>query len=284
METNFTYIPKYDGRGAYPRFGTIAVYDRSGNVLYETSGLAGILTGYASESPNTIPWLQLTAVDGVHIFGYVKEDTVELRLVEEIAPYNAQVVVDTLIDNDKKILSNLLVSAEIVRKLAAAGKDTTDYESKIRSLYIDLYNRNQLMYENKYIMEDVQTGESGLTAYGAPLAAIVNGQSLGVVLTATTVLIIVVSAVVAGGLATAAYYAYNSAAYQSGKGLKESAELRTLLESVSPEIAESIRNDLNGQLSDAYSAGLSKNMLSTVKFVGIAVGAVLLYRWILPRL
>ena len=109
--SNITYNPNYQNRGAYPRFGPIAVYDRSGNILYDTDGLAGILTGYQDDRSGAIPWLELIPVDGIHKSGYVQEDKVELRLAEEIAPYNAQVVIDQLIANDKQTLTNLLVCA-----------------------------------------------------------------------------------------------------------------------------------------------------------------------------
>lgn len=282
--SNVTFNPNYQNRAAYPRFGTISVYDKNGNFLYETDGLAGIMTGYQDDRSGSIPWLQLIPVDGIHLFGYVQEDKVELRIAEEIAPYNAQLVIDELIDNDKKTLNNLLVCAGIIEKLAKVpGVNTSAYEAKIRELYIDLYNRNHAL-DNNYLMEDVKTGSSTLTEYGSPLAKIVNGQSVGIVLTATTVLIIVVSAVVAGGLGTAAYYAYRSSAYRSGKGLKESAALRQALESVSPEVAEEIRKDLNGQLENAYTAGMSSHLLSTVKMLGIAVGAIFLYRYVSAKL
>lgn len=281
--SNITFNPNYQNRGAYPRFGTIGVYDRSGNLLYEAEGLAGILTGYQDDRSGAIPWLELIPVDGIHKSGYVQEDKVELRIAEEIAPYNAQVVIDELIENDKQTLSNLLVCAGIIEKLAKSGIDTSSYRAKVRELYIALYNRNQAL-DNSYLMEDVQVGENSMKEFGAPLAKIVNGEALGIVLTATTVLIIVVSAVVAGGLGTAAYYAYRSSAYRSGNGLKESANLRKALEQVSPEVAEEIRKDLNHQLENAYTAGAASNLLSGVKLVGIAVGAILLYRWIIPKL
>lgn len=281
--SNITYNPNYQNRGAYPRFGTIAVYDRSGNFLYDTDGLAGILTGYQDDRSGAIPWLELIPVDGIHKSGYVQEDKVELRLAEEIAPYNAQVVIDQLISNDKQTLTNLLVCAGILEKLEKRGSDTRAYRDKVRELYIDLYNRNQAL-DNPYLMEDVETGSNSMTEFGAPLAKIVNGQSLGIVMTATTVLIIVVSAVVAGGLGTAAYYAYKASAYRSGKGLQESDNLRKALESVSPEVADEIRKDLNSQLENAYKSGAASNLLAGVKALGIAVGAVLLYRWIVPKL
>ena len=69
-------------------------------------------------------WYRLGAVDGKNVWGWVREDYVELKTVDPIEYNQAQAQLDLIIDYNMKILTNLLVCSVLSRNLERNGKSS----------------------------------------------------------------------------------------------------------------------------------------------------------------
>ena len=107
-------------------------------------------------------------------------------------------------------------------------------------------------------------------------------QGVGAVITLTTIAIIAgISLVVGGG--TAALVLCKPWKNQSNIDLKESRELKTLLENADPVVAQKIREDIKTQLVDAYTVGNRQGSVSSFMSIGkyvLIAGAAL---WLAPK-
>ena len=77
------YNPNIFNKGVFPRFTSVTVYAKpsySSDVLYEIKGFAGMTDGNY-ENVDGWNWYRLGSIDGVHVWGWVREDYVELKTV-----------------------------------------------------------------------------------------------------------------------------------------------------------------------------------------------------------
>ena len=234
-------------------------------------------------------WYRLAAIDGVHVWGWVREDYVELKSVNPAEYNTAQARLNLIIENDMNSLTYLLIGAEYCRRLEARGYNVTSYKTKIRNLYNEIIERNEYLKDSG-LVENVKEGQSTLTQFAPALLSIVNNTAfVGVVISTTALVTLIVSAVVISVGATIYYFSNEARLEESKYTYKESKELTSVLEKVDPEIAQSIRNDISRQVQEAEAQGhtngywkgaFNLNFFSILKYGAIAVGAIWVVKWI----
>ena len=275
------YNPNFFNKGVFPRFTGVSVYSQpsySSELLYTVNGFVGMSDGMF-ETVDGWTWYRLAAIDGVHVWGWVREDYVELKSVNPAEYNTAQARLNLIIENDMNSLTYLLIGAEYCRRLEAKGYNVTSYKTKIRNLYNEIIERNEYLKDSG-LVENVKEGQSTLTQFAPALLSIVNNTAfVGVVISTTALVTLIVSAVVISVGATI-YYFSNEARLK---------ELTSVLENVDPEIAHSIRNDISRQVQEAEAQGhtngywkgaFNLNFFSILKYGAIAVGAIWVVKWI----
>lgn len=285
------YSPNIFNKGVFPRFTSVTVYAKpsySSEVLYEINGFAGMSDGYY-ENVDGWNWYRLGAVDGVHVWGWVREDYVELKMVNPVEYNTAQARLNLILQNDMNSLTYLLVAAEYCRRLEAKGYNVSSYKTKIRNLYNDISSRNEYL-KNSGVVENIQEGQSTLTDFAPALLSIVNNTSfVGIVISTAALITIIVSAVVISAGVTIYYFSNEARLKESTYTYEESKELTSVLENVDPETAQSIRNDISRQVQEAEAQGHANgywkgafniNLFTILKYGAIAVGTIWVVKWI----
>ena len=285
------YNPNFFNKGVFPRFTGVSVYSQpsySSELLYTVNGFVGMSDGMF-ETVDGWTWYRLAAIDGVHVWGWVREDYLELKSVNPAEYNTAQARLDLIIENYMNSLTYLLIGAEYCRRLEARGYNVTSYKTKIRNLYNEIIERNEYLKDSG-LVESVKEGQSTLTQFAPALLSIVNNTAfVGVVISTTALVTLIVSAVVISVGATIYYFSNEARLEESKYTYKESKELTSVLENVDPEIAQSIRNDISRQVQEAEAQGhtngywkgaFNLNFFSILKYGAIAVGAVLAVKWI----
>lgn len=285
------YNPNFFNKGVFPRFTGVSVYSQpsySSELLYTVNGFVGMSDGMF-ETVDGWTWYRLAAIDGVHVWGWVREDYVELKSVNPAEYNTAQARLNLIIENDMNSLTYLLIGAEYCRRLEAKGYNVTSYKKKIRNLYNEIIDRNEYLKDSG-LVENVKEGQSTLTQFAPALLSIVNNTAfVGVVISTTALVTLIVSAVVISVGATIYYFSNEARLEESKYTYKESKELTSVLENVDPEIAQSIRNDIGRQVQEAEAQGhtngywkgaFNLNFFSILKYGAIAVGAIWVVKWI----
>lgn len=271
-------------KGAFSKGGNISVKEKAftgSKTIYEVSDFAGILTGnYTFNAPEGT-WYQVIALSTNYIYGYVLDRNVDLRNVNPIQYNTTQGIINSMIEQDKKTLTNLLICAQYCKLLTDKGYNVSTYMAQIKRTYLSLYNRNQKLKKSPGF-EEKTPGKNSLTGFASALTSIVNNPNIGVVFTTGAVIALIIAAVVAGAAATAIYYGFGSDASKSGVDLNVSEDLKTVLEGVDSEVRERILSDLNNQIDDAYTAGKRSGLSwwDVIKYGGVAAGTFYLIRYV----
>ena len=183
--------------------------------------------------------------------------TSTLKSVSPVEYNTAQARLNLIIENDMNSLTYLLISAEYCRRLEAKGYDVSSQKTKIRELYNSIIERNQAI-KSSGTAENIQEGQSTLTDFAPALLAIVNNTAfVGLVISTAALVTIIISAVLVSAGATIFYFSNEARLKESTYTFQESKELSEVLASADPEVAQSIRNDLNRQVQEAESQGYS---------------------------
>lgn len=285
------YNPNIFNKGVFPRFTGVTVYEKpsySSDVLYTVNGFVGMTDGMY-ENVDGWNWYRLLAIDGTHVWGWVREDYVDLKSVNPVEYNTAQARLNLIIENDMNSLTYLLISAEYCRRLEAKGYDVSSQKTKIRELYNSIIERNQAI-KSSGTAENIQEGQSTLTDFAPALLAIVNNTAfVGLVISTAALVTIIISAVLVSAGATIFYFSNEARLKESTYTFQESKELSEVLASADPEVAQSIRNDLNRQVQEAESQGYSNgyfkgafgiSWFSVIKWGAIGVGALYLVKWL----
>ena len=285
------YNPNYFNKGVFPRFTGVTVYAKpsySSDLLYTVNGFVGMADGYY-ETVDGWTWYRLAAIDGVHVWGWVREDYVELKMVNPVEYNTAQARLNLILQNDMNSLTYLLVAAEYCRRLEAKGYNVSSYKTKIRNLYNDISARNEYL-KNSGVVENIQEGQSTLTDFAPALLSIVNNTAfVGLVISTAALITIIVSAVVISAGVTIYYFSNEARLKESTYTYEESKELTSVLENVDPETAQSIRNDISRQVQEAEAQGHANgywkgafniNLFTIIKYGAIAVGTIWVVKWI----
>lgn len=285
------YNQNYFNKGVFPRFTGVTVYAKpsySSDLLYTVNGFVGMADGYY-ETVDGWTWYRLAAIDGVHVWGWVREDYVTLKMVNPVEYNTAQARLNLILQNDMNSLTYLLVAAEYCRRLEKKGYNVSSYKTKIRNLYNDISARNEYL-KNSGVVENIQEGQSTLTDFAPALLSIVNNTAfVGLVISTAALITIIVSAVVISAGVTIYYFSNEARLKESTYTFQESKELAAVLENEDPEVAQSIREDINRQVREAESQGYSNgyfkgafgiSWFSVIKWGAIGIGALYLVKWL----
>ena len=249
------YNPDIFNKGVFPRFTGVTVYEKpsySSAVLYTVNGFVGMADGMY-ENVDGWTWYRIGAIDGTHVWGWVREDYVDLKSVSPVEYNTAQARLNLIIENDMNSLTYLLISAEYCRRLEAKGYDVSAQKKKIRELYNSIVERNQAIKESN-TAENIQEGQSTLTEFAPALLAIVNNTAfVGIVISTAALITIIISAVLVTAGATIFYFSNEARMKESTYTFKESKELSEVLSEADPEVAQSIRSDIDRQVKEAVS-------------------------------
>ena len=143
------YNPLINNKVVYPVYSQVNVREKpsieAANIQTVKMNVAvGRTTGTEFKMKDG-SWYQVLFTSKVnnHEYGYVKANSV--KLVEgknDISQKQAETLVNSLIDNDKKIYSSLLKSANILNSLKSKGINTTAYDAKFKTL-LDRHTERQ---------------------------------------------------------------------------------------------------------------------------------------------
>ena len=241
------YNPNLFNKGVFPRFTSVTVYAKpsySSDVLYEIKGFAGMTDGNY-ENVDGWNWYRLGSIDGVHVWGWVREDYVELKTVDPINNEAAQSQLNLIIENDKNSMINLLVASRGCSMLESSGRNVSSIKNEIRNLYIDIVNRNNIIASMPNL-DDKVYGEPVLDKFASDLRNIVTQNAVGI--------------------------AWD-------KVVKE------VYSSLTEEQIQILEDDINRQMKGAFTTGYWKSAtditwFSILKYGAIAVGAIWVVKWI----
>ena len=219
--------------------------------------------------------------DGKYGRGWIRSDLATFTVTETVVPSaqnadaEAQQLINETVAQDKEIMNNLNTAAAMIEQLKAKGVSTSTSEAKMRTIFGRLQKRQEEMQKP--------------TTWGRITGTISNAwgtakkffgfRGIGELIT----LLIVGGILIAVGAGASALVLIKPWKNQSNIDLKESKELKELLENADPATAQKIRDDLKGQLVDAYETGHRQGSVS--KFMNITKYAAigLLGIWILPK-
>ena len=216
--------------------------------------------------------------------GWIRNDLVTMSVASSTTTAKsnddaeAQKICDNIAAQDVEVLNNLEVAAATIEKLKAKGINTTTHTKVLNDVFARVQNRQADM-----------NNPSKIGAWGRVSNTIGNAWSnvknffgfSGIASLTVFIVVAVVAVVVgAGGAALITLKPWKG---QSDIDLKESKELKSLLENADPDIATKVREDLKGQLQDAYALGKRQGSFSGFMSIGKYIIAGGLALWLLPK-
>ena len=186
----------------------------------------------------------------------------------------AQQLLDEIIAQDKETMNNLNTAAALIETLKTKGVSATTSANKLAAIFNRLRERQEAMQKTTW----GRVKDTVSNAWGS-VKSFFGFSGLGIV----PLVVVAVVAVVAGA-GTTALVMIKPWKNQSNIDLKESKELKELLEKADPVVAQKIREDIKTQLVDAYTTGNRQGSLSSIMSIGkyvLIAGAAL---WLAPKL
>jgi hypothetical protein len=235
---------------------------------------------YAMDSSNFIyKWYEF--FDGKYGRGWIRNDLA--TLANNAAPavtsknddVEAQATLDEIVAQDKETMNNLNNAAALIETLKAKGVNTTPSANKLTAIFTRLKERQEAMQKTTWgKVKDTITNSWG------SVKKFFGFNGVGAVI---TICVIAGIALIAGA-GTTALLMIKPWKNQSNIDLKESKELKTLLENADPVVAQKIREDIKTQLVDAYTTGNRQGSVSSFLSIGkyvLIAGAAL---WFAPKI
>ena len=271
------YNSKYTGQYYQLRGGEVYVLRGDGRFAYAgttTNGIVGVqLTGYYKQGADgnnmyqctNGGWVKLS--DGWQNTGYAP--------VRQYTQKDAQYYVNKIIRANASILENNLFCARFANKLTDAQ------QHELRALQSRLESRNSRLLSDGLCNEQQVSTPNGYADLQVYLNALMNYESVGAVISTTT---IVVVAIVVASLATAAYFAYRALAAEAENDVKYSDKLtRTLMSKLTSEEYEQLKRETQGLVTKAKLTAKLSGGLSVLKWALISLGGYALYKAIRNR-
>ena len=236
---------------------------------YTGSTVKVALTGYYSVSPRGNTMYQTTGGGFIHLEdGWQQVGT---TAVHQYSQTQAQKLLNTIIANNKKIISNNLLCARFANKLS----------EKEREQVVALQNRLQVRNEalqagglTKNIQTSYPAGYAELSAY---LDALMRSEAIGI----ATWVVVVIAATVIAATATAAYFAYKSLAEESEKDVKFSDDLtRTLTSKLTEEEYQQLLQETKGIVTKAKIKQALGSYWNVLQIAAFAIAGYAGYRFI----
>ncbi|GHT78408.1 hypothetical protein FACS189464_1800 [Bacteroidia bacterium] len=232
---------------------------------------AGYLTG-RQEADGAYTWYQLENTPlGSGKVAWIRNDVAAIDATHATSDESAaQADLDTILRQDVQTMNNLNEASALLTTLRAKGVNTAASEKKLTDITARLQTRQTELQKSSWckVKDKISDGwKSVKNFFGL--------SGLGIV----PIVIIAVAAVVAGagGTALVILKPWKDA---SNIDLKESKELKELLASADPTVAEKIRTDLKSQVVDAYNLGNRQGTWGSIWSIGkyvLIAGAALYF-------
>jgi len=266
MAVELKYNEKLRGAKAVAKIDGAQVFDgliEKGIVYSAKKGDYYYTTGYYYQV-DYVQYLQTTT--GLYVCVNYMQDNLSWVLYEgskNIPSYGvsqAQKLVNTIIANNKKIISNNLLCARFANKLSETERE------QVVSLQNRLQVRNEALQAGG-LTNNVRTSyPAGYAELSAYLDALMRSEAIGI----ATWVVVVIAATVIAATATAAYFAYKSLADESEKDVKFSDSLtRTLTSKLTDEEYQQLLQETKGIVTKArvkQALGSYWNVLQIVAF------------------
>lgn len=189
---------------------------------------------------------------------------------------DAQRYVNGVIKNNARIYENNLICARFADKL------TIDEKDQVRSLQSRLEQRNGQLLDSG-LVDNQKTGTPpGYNQLAGYLNALMNNQSIGLVISTTTALVI--GAVVVAAVSAAAYFACRAMFNESEEDVRFSDELtKKLTEALTEEEYRQLLTETQGIVTKAKIKAKFGNMTNLLKWGLIGLGAYAVYKAVKAR-
>jgi hypothetical protein len=246
--------------------------------IVDTVAASGTEVGkYAKYYANDGGYKRYEFSGGKYGAGWIRNDLATLTAVAS-APKNddeeAQQLLDEIVAQDKETMNNLNSAAALIETLKSKGVSTASSANKLTTIFARLQERQEAMKKTTW----GKVKDTISSAWGS-VKDFFGMSGLGIL----PIVVVGVIAIAVGAGATALVL-IKPWKNQSNIDLKESKELKALLESADPVVAEKIREDIKSQLVDAYTTGNRQGSISGFMSIGkyvLIAGAAL---WLAPKL
>jgi hypothetical protein len=189
------------------------------------------------------------------------------------ADEEAQMELDAIVSQDKETMNNLNSAAAMIETLKTKGVATTTSANRIKSIFSRLQERQEAMKKTTW----GKVKDTVSNAWGS-VKRFFGFNGMGVL-----PIVIIAGIALVAGAGTTALVMIKPWKNQSNIDLKESKELKAMLENADPVVAQKIREDIKTQLVDAYTTGNRQGSVSGFLSIGkyiLIAGAAL---WIAPK-
>ena len=261
----------------------------TGNSILRTVAASGTNVGKCSgrvwnDADPKYKWYEIAATPPL-LMGYIRNDlatltgsATSLTTTSSTAKNDdaeAQQLLDDIVAQDKETMNNLNNAAALIETLKTKGVSTTASANRLSAIYKRLQERQNAMQKTTWgKVKDTIT-----SAWGS-VKKFFGFSGVGEII---TICVIAGIALIAGA-GTTALVMIKPWKNQSNIDLKESRELKELLENADPVVAQKIREDIKTQLVDAYTTGNRQGSVSSFMSIGkyvLIAGAAL---WLAPKL
>jgi len=242
----------------------------------------GTSTGYYHNGADFYKWYEYR--NGSEI-GWIRQDLVTLSAsagsistggsTSKNDDAEAQKLLDEIVAQDKETMNNLNVAAAMIETLKPKGVNTAASATKLTAILTRLQERQEAMKKTTWgKVKDTITN-----AWGS-VKKFFGFNGMGEIIT----ICVIAGIALVVGAGTTALVMIKPWKNQSNIDLKESKELKALLENADPVVAQKIREDIKTQLVDAYTTGNRQGSVSSFLSIGkyvLIAGAAL---WFAPKL
>ena len=268
------YNQKYIGKYYSLQGGEVYYYNKQGRLAstgaYTTSTVVVLLTGYYVVTDRGAVMYQTTGGGFIDLAdGWIESGT---GVVPTRTRTAAQILVNTIIKNNKHILNNNLLCARYQDKLTDSQKD------KLYELQKRLQRRNSAL-QAEGVLGNIETSyPRGYVAWQNDLEQFMQSYTSGVGVVLTTTAVIVISAIVMASMGTAAYFAFKAYASESADDVKYSDELTKILTSkLTEEEYEQLKTETEGIVTKARIKASIGGATGLLKYgiVGAGIAAII---------
>lgn len=249
----------------------------------------GIATGEydVKNGQRAIQFYPTGVFDGT--FFWVNEQAIFYRTESTTGTSQQQAIdlVQGLLENNFKVMSNCLAAAGLIKNLRAKGVNTAAYEQKLSVLYYRCKGRNQKVQDCPYISNKKQGTDRAITSlYSSELNRIVTQKIAGTprVGELVTLTVLLIGFAIGGVVVWLVYRAFKNTYSDSKADLTISDDLKLALAKLDPETKQRVLTDLESQVDAAYAQGVmdsnSDSFLGKLKTWGTVGLAIVGVMWI----
>ena len=259
----------------------------TGNSILRTVAASGTNVGKCSgrvwnDADPKYKWYEIAATPPL-LIGYIRNDLATLTgsaasittaSTSKNDDAEAQQLLDEIVAQDKETMNNLNNAAALIETLKTKGVSTTTSANKLSAILTRLQERQETMKKTTW----GKVKDTISNAWGS-VKNFFGFSGMGIL-----PIVIIAGIALVAGAGTTALVLIKPWKNQSNIDLKESRELKELLENADPVVAQKIREDIKTQLVDAYTTGNRQGSVSSFMSIGkyvLIAGAAL---WLAPKL